>query len=151
MGPASLLFVVRSKGSNPFLAEPLTRNPLIDLTGTLIAYLLYRKDRIYRTMATRSAQPTDHTGGSEPTSLPPGLLHELIRALRSIRYGAIELVIHDGRVVQLEKREKVRLQTEVTQPDGATIERGATMESVASEGRPDYRKPPTSSSREIGV
>jgi hypothetical protein len=117
----------------------------------LIAYLLYRKGRVYRNMTIRSAQPTDHTGGSEPTPLPPVLLHELIRALRSIRYGAIELVIHDGRVVQFEKREKVRLQTEVTQPDGATIERGATMGSAASEGRPDHRKPPTSSSREIGV
>ena len=31
-------------------------------------------------------------------------------ALRSIRYGTIELVIHDGRVVQLERREKVRFE-----------------------------------------
>jgi hypothetical protein len=102
-------------------------------------------------MATRLAQPTDHTGGSEPTSLPPGLLHELILALRSIRFGAIELVIHDGRVVQLEKREKVRLAIEVTQPGSAIVERGATIGSAAPEGRPDHRKPPTSSSREIGV
>jgi hypothetical protein len=36
--------------------------------------------------------------------------------LRSIRYGAIELVIHDGRVVQLERHEKVRFETEVTEP-----------------------------------
>jgi hypothetical protein len=90
-------------------------------------------------MATRLAQPTD-TGGSEPTSLPPGLLHELILALSSIRYGAIELVIHDGRVVQLEKREKVRLQTEVTPPGDAILDRGATMGSAAPEGRPDHRK-----------
>jgi hypothetical protein len=117
----------------------------------LIAYLLYRKGRVYRHMAIRPAHPTDHTGGSEPTSLPSGLLHELIMALRSIRYGAIELVIHDGRVVQLEKREKVRLQTEVTQPGGAIVERGAAMGSAAPEGLPDHRKPPTSSSREIGV
>jgi hypothetical protein len=117
----------------------------------LIAYLLYRISRVYSNMATRLARPTAHTGGSEPSSLPPGLLHELILALRSIRYGAIELVIHDGRVVQLEKREKVRLQTEVTQSSGAIVERGATMGSAAPEGRPDHRKPPTSSSREIGV
>jgi hypothetical protein len=117
----------------------------------LIAYLLYRKSRVYRNIATRPAQPTDHTGGSEPTSLPPGLLHELILALRSIRYGAIELVIHDGRVVQLEKREKVRLQTEVTPPGSTIAERGATPGSPSPDGRPDHRKPPTSSSREIGV
>jgi hypothetical protein len=47
--------------------------------------------------------------------LPPVFLRELERALRSIRYGSIELVIHDGRVVQLERREKVRLDAEVTQ------------------------------------
>jgi hypothetical protein len=46
--------------------------------------------------------------------LPPLLLRELAEALRSIRYGAIELVIHDGRVVQLERREKVRFE-----PNGA--------------------------------
>ena len=98
-------------------------------------------------MATRLVQPPDQSAGAEPT----GLLHGLILALRSIRYGAIELVIHDGRVVQLEKREKVRLQTEVTQPGGAVVERGATMGSAAPEGRPGHRKPPPSSSREIGV
>ena len=45
--------------------------------------------------------------------LPPALLRELRHALRSIRYGAIELVIHDGRVVQLERREKVRFEAEL--------------------------------------
>lgn len=47
--------------------------------------------------------------------LPPGFLRELERALRNIRYGSVELVIHDGRVVQLERREKVRVEPEVTQ------------------------------------
>jgi hypothetical protein len=34
----------------------------------------------------------------------------------SIRYGAIELIIHDGSVVQLERREKVRCDVELTDP-----------------------------------
>jgi hypothetical protein len=49
-----------------------------------------------------------------PLPLPPALLQELRQALRSIRYGTIELVIHNGRVVQLERREKVRFEHEVT-------------------------------------
>jgi hypothetical protein len=43
------------------------------------------------------------------------LLRELRDALQSIRYGTVELVIHDGRVVQLELREKVRFEPEVTE------------------------------------
>jgi hypothetical protein len=48
-------------------------------------------------------------------SLPPVLFQELCEALRAIRYGAIELVIHDGRVVQLERREKVRFDVGLTE------------------------------------
>jgi len=56
-------------------------------------------------------------GGAErPLPLPPALLHELRQALQAIRYGTIELVIHNGRVVQLERREKVRFEHEVTDP-----------------------------------
>jgi hypothetical protein len=46
----------------------------------------------------------------DPAELPlcAALVRELALALHSIRYGTIELVIHDGRVVQLERREKVR-------------------------------------------
>jgi hypothetical protein len=111
----------------------------------LIAYLLYRTSRVYTNMATRLAQPTD-TGGSEPTSLPPGLLHELILALSSIRYGAIELVIHDGRVVQLEKREKVRLETDVTPPGGCQV-RPRRDHGVSRARRPTG--PPEATHREL--
>jgi len=48
--------------------------------------------------------------------LPSALLSELRQALQSIRYGAIELVIHDGRVVQLERHEKVRFDVELSNP-----------------------------------
>ena len=34
---------------------------------------------------------------------------EILRSLREIRFGSLEIVIHDGRVVQIERREKVRL------------------------------------------
>jgi hypothetical protein len=49
-------------------------------------------------------------GRDTPIPLPAPLLRELVEALRTIRYGTIELVIHDGRVVQLERREKVRFE-----------------------------------------
>jgi hypothetical protein len=62
-------------------------------------------------MATRipvSASPAD--GPAPELPLEPALARELAVALRSICYGTIELVIHEGRVVQLERREKVRFE-----------------------------------------
>jgi hypothetical protein len=41
--------------------------------------------------------------------LDPQLVRELAAALRGLRFGSIELVVHDGRIVQLERHEKVRL------------------------------------------
>ena len=62
-------------------------------------------------MAHHPTVPPDWSGGQDNSiPLPPLLLQELVEALRSIRYGAIELVIHDGRVVQLERRERVRFE-----------------------------------------
>lgn len=60
-------------------------------------------------MVSHTTPPATRTGGQDdPMPLPPLLLEELVEALRSIRYGTIELVIHNGRVVQLERRERVR-------------------------------------------
>ena len=42
-------------------------------------------------------------------SLPPQLSAELARQLDGLRYGTIELTVHDGRIVQIERREKIRL------------------------------------------
>jgi hypothetical protein len=36
------------------------------------------------------------------------LLHEVVRGLRTIRYGSISLTVHDGRVVEINKTEKIR-------------------------------------------
>jgi hypothetical protein len=36
---------------------------------------------------------------------------EVMDAIRGIRYGSVEIIIHDSRVVQIEKREKLRIIT----------------------------------------
>jgi hypothetical protein len=33
----------------------------------------------------------------------------VLDAIRSVRYGSVEIVIHEGRVVGIERREKVRI------------------------------------------
>jgi hypothetical protein len=36
-------------------------------------------------------------------------LRQIAEAARTIRYGSIEVVIHEGRIVQIERREKIRI------------------------------------------
>jgi hypothetical protein len=43
--------------------------------------------------------------------LDPALAGALAAALRGLKYGSIEVVVHDSRVVQLERRENVRFPT----------------------------------------
>jgi hypothetical protein len=41
----------------------------------------------------------------------PGLeavIAEIVRSITSVRFGSIEITIHDSRVVQIERKEKVR-------------------------------------------
>lgn len=44
-----------------------------------------------------------------PADASPGLLAQVQVAIRSVRFGSVLLTIHEGRVVQLETREKVRI------------------------------------------
>ena len=46
--------------------------------------------------------------GPRPTEEFHRIERELRQALSEIRYGSIEIVIQDSRVVQIERREKVR-------------------------------------------
>jgi hypothetical protein len=36
------------------------------------------------------------------------LASEIIDALKGIRYGAVEIVVHDGKVTQIDRRERFR-------------------------------------------
>jgi hypothetical protein len=37
------------------------------------------------------------------------LTQQILRALQEIRYGSVEIIIHDSRVVQIERKEKIRI------------------------------------------
>jgi hypothetical protein len=51
------------------------------------------------------------THAQEPPSEPEWL--ELVRAkVRDLRYGVVQLVVHDGRVTQIERTERTRLPSE---------------------------------------
>ena len=40
------------------------------------------------------------------------LLQEVIRAVRAIRYGTVVLTLHEGRVVEIQKTERIRKTSE---------------------------------------
>ena len=45
---------------------------------------------------------------ASPT-LTPSLAQQIESALRGLRYGAIQLVIHDAQIVRIERVERIRL------------------------------------------
>jgi hypothetical protein len=47
--------------------------------------------------------------GQTGKRLPPEIEREIQRAIERIDYGSVEVVIHDGKVVQIECREKIRV------------------------------------------
>ena len=42
------------------------------------------------------------------------LLREIHNALHGLRFGAVEITVHNGQVVQIERKEKFRLQAQNT-------------------------------------
>lgn len=51
---------------------------------------------------------SNHIHGAQPTILSD-VEQEILRHIRSLRFGAIEIQIHEGRIVQIERRERTRL------------------------------------------
>jgi hypothetical protein len=47
----------------------------------------------------------------------------ILEAVRSLDYGSVEIVVHDSQVVQIERREKVRLDKQpLAPPDKQTLD-----------------------------
>ena len=44
------------------------------------------------------------------------LVKELLSAINSLRFGSVEITVHEGRVTQIEKREKVRFTDSANTP-----------------------------------
>jgi hypothetical protein len=45
-------------------------------------------------------------------SIPEEVIDALARLVRDTRFGSIEIVVHEGRVTQIERRERVRFGNE---------------------------------------
>ena len=51
----------------------------------------------------------DSPAGLVAAMLPKEFVQELERALRDLRYGTVQLVVHDAQVVRIERLERIRL------------------------------------------
>ena len=47
-----------------------------------------------------------------PDATDHHLTSAILRAIREIRYGSVEIIIHDSRIVQIERKEKIRMDTD---------------------------------------
>lgn len=45
----------------------------------------------------------------EVTSLDEETAARILSAIRSLRYGAVEVTVHDARVVQIDRKERIRV------------------------------------------
>jgi hypothetical protein len=55
-------------------------------------------------------EPNQDRGVRFELDAGPGeeILHKIAAAIRGVRYGAVEIIIQDSRVVQIERKEKFR-------------------------------------------
>jgi hypothetical protein len=56
----------------------------------------------------RTAQPRNGTGSATSAEASTELLRRIAEVIASVRYGSVEIVIQDARVVQIERKEKFR-------------------------------------------
>lgn len=53
--------------------------------------------------------PSANLNRNVDPALAPEVMSQISRLLAGLRFGAIEITVHDGRVVQIERREKIRI------------------------------------------
>lgn len=56
---------------------------------------------------------------TDSSALPEQSVHTqveraIIHALKGIRFGSVEIIVHDSKVVQIERKEKTRFDTDVS-------------------------------------
>jgi hypothetical protein len=49
---------------------------------------------------------------------------KILEALHGLRFGAVEIIVHDGRIVQIERKEKLRLNIPCPTESGNPVKSG---------------------------
>lgn len=48
--------------------------------------------------------------GEQSVAISIAVRDRILQALQGIRFGAVEIVVHDGKVVQIERKERLRFE-----------------------------------------
>lgn len=54
-----------------------------------------------------------HMSQETNTGISNEVIQEILHSIGLLRFGSIEITVHDGRVTQIERREKVRFQHDI--------------------------------------
>lgn len=84
-----------------------------------------------------------------PNPFPDPIVERVTQAIRSVRYGAVHIIVHDRQVVQIETTEKIRLDKDGPNPkvfseQSRTADRtsgGATENPPVPTGSPEAGHP----------
>jgi hypothetical protein len=66
---------------------------------------------VFKDITRESAMKNEYAESSYTSA---DVIAKLLEAIESIRYGSVEIIIHDRRIVQIERKEKVRFDTTLT-------------------------------------
>jgi len=73
--------------------------------------------------------------GNSPNHPSPAVLSAIAQAIRSIRFGTVRIMIHDARVVQIEKAEKFRMDAAADLTPGGASENPSLADQTAGVAR----------------
>jgi len=51
-----------------------------------------------------------------PPKLPNAVVQRIAAVIAEVRFGTVEITIHDGRVVQIQRKERFRFPSEASDP-----------------------------------
>ena len=84
---------------------------------------------------TMAGDDASHSGRST-SLLPQELVSRIVEAIRSVRYGTVRITIHNSQVVQIEKAEKIRVDTGADLNAGGDEEQPSRADQMTGRVRP---------------
>ena len=60
---------------------------------------------------------SERTRHARPAENPGQALEKIVDALRDLQFGSVEITVHEGRIVLIERKERLRLNIPFGNPD----------------------------------